>query len=192
LKTVLSKELDFEENKNVLIHVGRWDPLKDYENLIESLHHLKILRKDFMALLVGKEISYENSHLVELIKKYDLDSYVKLLGRREDVPKLMASADLFISSSSNEGFPNVIGEAMASETYCVVTDAGDSSSLIGNEGKIVKVKSPKDLANALGESLSMSSEELQIASEKARKRIIDNFTIEYATNEYQKLYEIKY
>ena len=52
-----------------------------------------------------------------------------LLGRQEDIPALLSCADVYISSSLGESFPNSIGEAMACELPCVVTDVGIQSLL---------------------------------------------------------------
>ena len=51
---------------------------------------------------------------------------IHLLGERLDMPRLTAALDIAVSSSHAEGFPNVIGEAMACAVPCVVTDVGDS------------------------------------------------------------------
>lgn len=188
-KKDLKKDLNIDFKKRIILHVARWDPLKDYENLLSSLNKLRFAREDFIALLVGKNINYENDELVNLIKINSLENFVILLDRREDIPSLMASSDLFVSSSSGEGFPNVIGEAMSSGTLCVVTDAGDSKSIVGNYGKVVPISDSDQLYKAISESLDMNQNDYNSIVKNSRNRIIDNFSIESITFQYEKQYE---
>lgn len=49
-----------------------------------------------------------------------------LLERRTDISGLLSVADIYVSSSQGESFSNAIGEALACELHCVVTNVGDS------------------------------------------------------------------
>jgi len=102
----------------------------------------------------------------------------------------MSSADLFVSSSLDEGFPNVIGEAMACGTPCVVTDAGDSAYIVGNTGVVVPPNDSGSLAKGITEMLSYDSEGRRKIGLQARQRILDNFDIKNIANQYENLYNI--
>ena len=56
----------------------------------------------------------------------------------------MASLDILTSSSTTEAFPNVIGEAMACEVPCVVTDVGDSAAVVGNTGIVGRQRAERN------------------------------------------------
>jgi glycosyltransferase involved in cell wall biosynthesis len=181
-------ELKIENSKKIILHVARWEPLKDYENLVKSLGILKTKRDDFEVLLIGMEIDNKNNELVKLIKQNEVEEIVHLLGRRNDVSVLMASADFFVLSSVGEGFPNVIGEAMASGTYCLVTDTGDCASIVGEYGKVVPIQNSKVLAEALDHALNMDINQYNIQVEEARNRVINNYDILNVVKMYEDLY----
>src|SRR5699024_1435954 len=125
---------------------GRWNILKDHKNLLQALRIVKEQNLKFQAILVGPNINDQNPELMDMLNKYGLTKNVKLLGSREDISTIMSGSDLFVSSSIDEGFPNVIGEAMACEKPCVVTDAGDSRYVIGDTGIVVTPRDSKALA----------------------------------------------
>ena len=138
-------------------------------------------------VLCGTSINNKNKDLMKL--KYDNNlSNEVLLDRRSDIPLIMLVTDIYISLSSGEGFPNVIGEAMACETPCVVTDIGDSSYMVGDTGRVVERQNPKKLAGAIEDFVNTKD---FIKNRKlCRDRIEKYFEIKKIVGEYQKLYEI--
>jgi hypothetical protein len=80
--------------------------------------------------------------------------------------------DVFCSSSLSEGFPNVIGEAMACGRRCVVTDVGDSKLVTGDTGVVVPSNDLEALATGLRQELDRSG-----LNFRARQRILENFSV---------------
>jgi glycosyltransferase involved in cell wall biosynthesis len=103
----------------------------------------------------------------------------------------MSAADIVVLSSAwGEGFPNVVGEAMACGTPCVVTDVGDSAWVVGECGRIVP---PRD-ADALSKTIVAVLLDDGLRKElgyKARQRIQDLFSIEKVSKSYLDLYQGK-
>jgi glycosyltransferase involved in cell wall biosynthesis len=104
------------------------------------------------------------------------------------VARLMASFDIIVSSSSREGFPNVIGEAMACGVPCVVTDVGDSAKLVGQTGLVVPPRNPEALAQAGRELIRLGPEGRAKMGAAARERIRENFQLESVIAQYEGLY----
>lgn len=188
-KEELCKELSISKDKKILSLVGRWEILKDHENCLKALKILNQKRNDFVLLLCGTGINKENIKLVNMIRENKLENKVYLMDQREDIPKIMSATDVYISSSSGEGFPNVIGEAMACEAICAVTDVGDSSYIVGNTGIVVPRKEPRLLFEAIEKILNYSKEEKLTKKKLARQRIVENFEISAIVKKYSKLYE---
>ncbi|WP_312505243.1 glycosyltransferase [Lysinibacillus sp.] len=176
------------KNQPILLHVGRWDPLKDYENLIASLKWLRQLRQDFYLFLVGYEIDTFNKELMLMIEEAQLQQVTFLLGSREDVPQLMAAADLFVLSSAGEGLPNVLVEALASGTCCVTTNVGDCEYLVGDYGEVVSAKDPKALAMAINKALNYSSQQYVERASHGRDHALANYQIKQVVAQYHALY----
>src|SRR5205807_529852 len=71
------------------------------------------------------------------------------LGERTDVQRLLRGFDIAVLSSTSEGFPNTVGEAMATGLPCVVTDVGDTKALVEDTGIVVPPRDSKALAAGL-------------------------------------------
>lgn len=188
-KEELKRELQIKDDKKILSLVGRWEHLKDHKNCLSALEILCKKREDLVLLLCGTGINKNNQELVKMIRERNLEEKVYLLDRREDIPKIMSATDVYISSSSGEGFPNVIGEAMACETICVVTDVGDSAYIVGEAGFVVPRENAEELAQKIKYVLDLNFEEKKMLGKLARERIIKNFEIKNITKQYEVLYK---
>ncbi len=107
---------------------------------------------------------------------------------RHDIPALMSACDIFVLSSSWEGFGLVVAEAMATERVVVATDCGGVSEVVGSEGFLVEHSNSVLLTQALVRALSLSNEERTNLGVNARKRIVDNYSLSANVDTYLKLY----
>jgi len=82
----------------------------------------------------------------------------------------------------------VVGEAMACGVPCVVTDVGDSPWIVGETGWVVPPRDPVALAEAWGSALRMGRGARTELGERARVRIVANFSIDEAVRQYEELY----
>ncbi|MBE3143162.1 MAG: glycosyltransferase, partial [Planctomycetes bacterium] len=82
------------------------------------------------------------------------------------------------TSIFGEGFPNVVGEAMACGIPCVVTDVGDSAMVVGETGRVAPVSDIEALAQALRTMILLSDAERSALGEMARQRILSNFSLQ--------------
>ena len=141
--------------------------------------------------MVGTNLDNSNIDLKSLILKYELDDYIKLLGRRDDIPIVMNGFDSFVLSSSAEAFPNVLAEAMACGTPCISTDVGDTAYIVGESGWIIEAQNPTLLAEAIKcayfEKME-NNEEWQNKQYTARKKIVEDLSIEKMVNSYNKVW----
>lgn len=186
----LRLEWGFEPNIPLIGFVGRYDPQKDHTNLLQALSFLRTRNIAIRCVLVGTNVDSDNQELVREIKHFELEETVSLLGRRMDIPAVLSALDVHILPSAyGEAFPNVVAEAMACETPCVVTDVGDAAYIVDDTGWVVPPCDAEALANAIEKAL----EERQRGKWRqrclfSRKRIQLHFDIKRMVTAYHQLW----
>ena len=173
-------------NEKIILAVGRLHKAKNYYNLLNSISLLKKKRQDFKVLIAGD--GPLKKELFSIVKKLGIDQHVEFLGVRQDIPALMSASDIFVLSSSWEGFGLVVAEAMACERVVVVTDCG-VREVVGSNGFLVEPENSILLAEELHKALGLSEDERSSIGSAARQRIIDNFSLEANVDAYFKLYK---
>ncbi|HEY9135480.1 MAG TPA: glycosyltransferase [Pseudomonadales bacterium] len=181
--------LGIDEGCFVIGLVGRFDPQKDHYNFIKAAEILLKNNAHVQFLLCGDGIDESNFKLMEWIEQAGIKEHVHLLGRRDDISELNSAMDISSSSSFGEGFPNVIGEAMACATPCVVTDVGDSALIVGDAGLVVAPRAPGALAAAWEKMIDMGEAQRQAMGFKARERIMEKFSLPKIALRYEQLYQ---
>lgn len=188
LRFQLRAELSINQSSLVLGMVGRFDPLKDHFCLFKALRILKLKGIDFTCLLAGHGLCADNRQLIDWLDLCDITKNVILLDSRSDVPAIMNSLDFHVLSSSSEGFPNILAEAMACGTPCISTDVGDANLIVHETGWIVPVSNPTALANAIIKAIDepriQQAQRRCLASDRIRtlfsvEQMVTNYSIVY-------------
>jgi len=170
--------------------LARYDPMKDHATFVEAARLFATLRPDVRFLLAGRDVNGHNPELARLVAEAGLGRSLYLLGERSDVPRFAAALDvLALTSAYGEGFPNVVGEAMASGVPCAVTAVGDSAEIVGGTGRIVPPRDPVALAEAWREILHLSPDARRALGLAARTRIGELFSLSVVARRYEALYE---
>jgi glycosyltransferase involved in cell wall biosynthesis len=183
-------ELGIDAAAPVVGMVARFDAQKDHKMLLDAARilHSEIAGTHFV--LCGKDMEWENDELVKWIDNAELRTCFHLLGERSDTEQLLPAFDVAcLSSAFGEGFPNVVGEAMACEVPCVATDVGDSARIIGDTGVTVAPRDANAFARGLKQLLSLSPDERSRLGTAARTRISENFELQFIAQQFEKLYQ---
>jgi len=184
----LREELGLPTSTLLIGMVARYRPPKDHRNLFQAAKYLLQKSSKVAFVLVGGGMDANNQELQGLMDGSVRDR-VFFMGEREDVPRVLAGLDILTLSSYREGFPNVIGEAMACGVPCVVTDAGDSASLVGDTGRVVPPRDPLSLAAAWEDLIALGHEKRAQLGAAARTRIEELFSLGTIAGYYEELYK---
>lgn len=183
-------EISVTENDFVIGMVGRYAPIKGHLYLLQAFERLLMEGKhrSIKLVLVGREIETALP-LQALLASSIIKENLILLAERADISKVMPGFDLLCLPSLSEGFPNVVAEAMASGVPALVTNVGDAAIIVDNDDMVVPAADIKKLTEKLSIFLDKSTAEKVDISERARQFIVSQFSIEYAWQEYYKLYK---
>lgn len=158
--------------------VARLDPIKDHATFLAAAALLAIDRADVWFVCVGGGDGEYLEELQAAARERNLGDRLIWAGEMRDMPAAYSALDIAVCSSYGEGFPNVVGEAMACETPCVVTDVGDAAWLVGDSGEVVVPGSAGALVAGLRRMLVRLECDGRSTGVVARKRIVTQFSVE--------------
>ncbi len=182
------RELGLAAEAPVVGLVARWDPLKNIEGFVTVAGLVHGRRADARFVLVGAGLDRDNARLAECTQDAGVSGATRLLGPRDDVPRLMAALDVLVSPSWGEAFPSVLGEAMACGVPCAVTAAGDSAMIVGDSGRVVACGDMAGLAAATDDLLALSPTQRAELGARARGRVASQFEIGAIVKKYELFY----
>ena len=157
-----------------LVTVGRLQAPKDALTLVRAL--AAVQGSPFELLVVGD--GPDRPSIEEEVRRLGLERAVELVGQRDDVPELLATADLFVLSSRSEGLPLSILEAMAAGLPVVASGVGGIPEVVvdGETGLLVPPGDPQRLAAAV-EQLLVNASLRRRFGEAGRRRVAEHFDL---------------
>ncbi len=151
------RKLRFSNGEMVVASIARLDPKKDHLNFIRAAKLVLAQTPNVRFVCIGIDpASKWLPALCQAIAKEGLKDHFVLIGPCQKMPAIYNAVDVVcLSSAFGEGFPNVIGEAMACGTPCVATDTGDTRLIVGSTGAVVPVRNAQALASGLMQMISV-------------------------------------
>jgi glycosyltransferase involved in cell wall biosynthesis len=144
--------LGLTEGRALILTVARLAPQKGLDLLVETAERLG---SDGLEPPVVWAVAGDGPLLAWLQERVDEDDLpVRLLGRRDDVPDLLAAADVVVSTSEWEGQPLGIQEALALGAPVVATDVGGTAEVTGDAAVLVAYPDSAALAAAIRQLLT--------------------------------------
>jgi glycosyltransferase involved in cell wall biosynthesis len=186
-RTQVRQELGLSQQDTALISVGDLSPEKGYQDLLPLLAELRSGGFENHTLLVGD--GPLRQELRQQAEKLNLTGQVHFLGRRSDVPRLLAAADLFVLPSKTEGMPAVLIEAGLAGLPAVAFDVGGVAEVVEHQvtGLLARPSDFQGLAQAL---IALSEDPQRYATMGATSRLHchQQFDIRQVASKYEELF----
>lgn len=173
----------------VMVTVANLIPYKGHADLFAALGRARSgLPQNWRLLVVGRDDGI-GPELKRLRAKLGLDDYVDFLGARNDIPSLLAAADVGLLCSHEEGFSNALLEGMAAGLPMIATHVGGNAEAIIDQenGLIVPAKDPARLADAVLHLANDPPLRARLGA-AARARVAEKFSLERCVDGYDALY----
>ena len=156
-------------DRGMLLAVGRLHWRKGFADLLVAAAGVKRRGLSFKLVIVGE--GPERSRLSYMIHDLGLDDCVQLKGRLEhgDLVSYMEQASWFVLSSIQEGFPNVLAEALSARVPVITTRLPGVLEVLNERDTalVADVAVPESLEAAMVEALSMSSHRAEAIAQAA-------------------------
>ena len=185
----LALEYGIDPDAVLVGKVARLHPMKDHKMLVEAVAKARTQEHDLHLLMVGEGLATPPDDLQSQINQLLPPDRVTLAGARSDVADLLPGLDILaLSSAWGEGFPNVIGEALACGVPVVATDVGDSASIVADSGVVVLPGDTEAFASALAEMAALGPEGRKSLGLAGRNRAKANYGLKEISMRYDKLH----
>jgi len=209
----IRRELALPDSARIALFIGRLEKQKGPDILLRAAALPASANTDLHFVLAGDGPMWRP--LERFCESHNLTTRVHLLGRRDDVPALLADADLLVLPSRWEGMPNVVLEAMAAGRPVVAANVGGTAELVIDQaaaravlpadaggtaelvidrnapsatGVLVPPEDPPALACAIAAVLSDAAHARQLGA-AGRRRAASEFTIEKMVRLNERLYD---
>ncbi|MCZ6604400.1 MAG: glycosyltransferase, partial [Alphaproteobacteria bacterium] len=174
----------------VIVALANLIPYKGHADLLRALGSIRTeLPNGWRLWCIGRDDGI-GGDLADLADSLSIADHIAWLGQRNDVPELLAAADLFVHASHEEGFSNAVLEAMAAGLASVVTDVGGNPEAVANGamGLVVPPRDPPAMADGILD-LCRNQERRAAFGKAARCCVETRFSLDSCMQSYHRLYD---
>jgi glycosyltransferase involved in cell wall biosynthesis len=166
--------LGLPEDVITVAMVARMEPPKNYKMLIDAANIVVRQEPQSLFLIVGQ--GSMEKEIREYVHSLELSGKVVFLGRRADIPEILAAVDISVLASDSEGLPNTIIEAMVAGKPIVCTDyRGHEEIMVHGENALI---SPCGNADKFAENI------LRLIQDEPLRRRISHNALQYAQKQF--------
>ena len=188
-KQKVKLELGLEPDEKVITHIAEFNDNKrqiDVVNVCELLKEQKTQKFTILLIGTGENMDKIQKH----INDRNLERYIKCLGLRRDVPRILSITDIGLLVSLREGLPRSIMEMMAMKIPVIATNIRGNRDLIehGVNGFLVPIKDVSQITEKCLYLLNNETISMQFG-ERGREKIENQFSIEKILHQLEVIYK---
>lgn len=180
------KSLAIPEDGYVAVCIGEFTTRKNHIQLLKAWKHAHTKIPGSRLLLVGR--GELEDYLQRTVEGMDMAQSVRFLGYREDVPDILAAADVVVLTSRHEGLPRCIMEAMAAGKPVIATDVRGNRDLVtdGHSGYLVALDNWRTLSDRIVQLAGDG--DARVTMGDAGRREIESHSIDNVLAEVNEIY----
>jgi glycosyltransferase involved in cell wall biosynthesis len=184
-------ELGIPEDAIVVIEVARLAPQKGQTTVLRTVAALREKFGDVRAVFVGEDVGDGSTEREAKREAEELGAadWAMFLGRRDDVPGLLALSDLSVLPSAGEGLPMSLIESIALGTPVIATDVGDVRWLIESTGAGICVEAGDEAAFAEACASAVGDAELRRRLSEAGAGAAEDFDAPLMVERYERVFD---
>ena len=185
-RDITRKKLGLNDQNIMIISVGDLIDRKNYQTAIKAVKKTNNENLHFFICGEGPEIN----RLKKNCKRLGVEKQIHFLGYRSDVNELLKAADVFLLTSTQEGLPRSLMEAMACGLPCIVSKIRGNTDLINEQsGLLAKPYDYELFAKHL--SMLIENPKLRDKLSSASKQSISGFSVDAVIKEIEHIYKIE-
>jgi len=181
--------LDIPLDAPVVGFVGRFHPVKNLQLYFRAAAILQSKMPETHFIMSGGSAETLDEQASAAFESLPDRSKVHFLPFNAATEEVYPACSVFTLCSESEALPMTILEAMACGVPCVTTDVGDCATVIAETGLVVPPSDPASLAAGWEKMLTADSATRNALSQTARARVVANFSIAHAAEQYQHTYQ---
>jgi len=186
--TGLREELAVPPHHLIVGVIGSLYPVKGHAYLLQAIPDIVKVKGNTTFLFIGR--GEMEAQLRQQAHDLGVERHVRILGFRDDVPRLLGLIDVFVLPSLSEGLSVAILEAMAAGKPVVASQVGGNAELIvdGETGYLVPPMNPSALSAHILALLGDDSLRQRLG-DAGRKRAAETFSLQQMVHSYEQLYD---
>ncbi len=188
--SALPSSLGIPQNACIVGSVGRLEPIKAYDRLVEafaSVHASFESRRPAYLVLCGS--GSQEEALKAKVRALGISAVVRFVGWVDDPVEYYRMFDVFALSSLSEGLSLSLLEAMACGAIPVVTDVGANADVLGPElqDQVVDLHDRDEYVRVLKRTMHSAGHQAAV-TDHGRERVVTRFNLTRMLAEYERLY----
>ena len=124
-------ELEIPQNAFAIVHVGRFDPVKNHDFLVDVFAELKKKKENAFLIMVGR--GETEQRVRDKLKKLGLEDSYRILHDRTDVAEILRVCDASVFPSISEGISLTMIENQAAGIPCVASTGVPKTACVSNK-----------------------------------------------------------